>query len=211
MSYDDISCLSEELKTKINKFTQNTGNFGGYMNNMQNIQGINPMINQMMPNMMNMNNMSNMNTMTNMNSINSLNFGQGNNFFMMNGQNQAEGNSGNITGINPTNIGNFPINVNGKRNGIPQTNSNQIINANGSNMANSNNGINMNNMNLNRKSSQHSNFGNENEKDEKKREGQNGKYTCRFEIQIENDKEFQVARRLIGAKVKFNIYIYIII
>lgn len=30
---------------------------------------------------------------------------------------------------------------------------------------------------------------------------QNGKYTCRFEIQIENDKDFQVARRLIGAKV----------
>jgi len=28
----------------------------------------------------------------------------------------------------------------------------------------------------------------------------NGKYTCRFEIQIENDKNFQVARRLIGAK-----------
>lgn len=28
----------------------------------------------------------------------------------------------------------------------------------------------------------------------------NGKYTCRFEIQIENDKEFQVARRLIGPK-----------
>jgi hypothetical protein len=27
-----------------------------------------------------------------------------------------------------------------------------------------------------------------------------GKYTCRFEIQIENDKDFQVARRLIGAK-----------
>jgi len=30
--------------------------------------------------------------------------------------------------------------------------------------------------------------------------GSTGKYTCRFEIQIENDKEFQVARRLIGAK-----------
>jgi hypothetical protein len=28
----------------------------------------------------------------------------------------------------------------------------------------------------------------------------NGKYTCRFEMQIENDKDFQVARRLIGAK-----------
>jgi len=31
----------------------------------------------------------------------------------------------------------------------------------------------------------------------------NGKYTCKFEIQIENDNEFQVARRLIGAKVIF--------
>jgi hypothetical protein len=30
---------------------------------------------------------------------------------------------------------------------------------------------------------------------------QNGKYTCKFEILIENDNEFQVARRLIGAKV----------
>lgn len=26
------------------------------------------------------------------------------------------------------------------------------------------------------------------------------KFTCRFDIQIDNDKEFQVARRLIGAK-----------
>jgi hypothetical protein len=33
----------------------------------------------------------------------------------------------------------------------------------------------------------------------------NGKYTCKFEIQIENDNEFQVARRLIGAKVIRNI------
>ena len=29
---------------------------------------------------------------------------------------------------------------------------------------------------------------------------ENLKYTCRFEIQIENDKEFQVARRIIGSK-----------
>lgn len=28
-----------------------------------------------------------------------------------------------------------------------------------------------------------------------------GKYTCKFEIQIENDNEFQIARRLIGSKV----------
>jgi len=29
---------------------------------------------------------------------------------------------------------------------------------------------------------------------------QNGKYTCKFYVQIENDNEFQVARRLIGSK-----------
>jgi len=28
----------------------------------------------------------------------------------------------------------------------------------------------------------------------------NSKFTCRFDIQIENDREFQVARKLIGAK-----------
>jgi hypothetical protein len=30
---------------------------------------------------------------------------------------------------------------------------------------------------------------------------QNGKYTCKFEISIENDNDFQVARRVIGSKV----------
>jgi hypothetical protein len=39
--------------------------------------------------------------------------------------------------------------------------------------------------------------------EEKKTQIQHGKFTCRFEIQIENDKEFQVARKLIGAKVSF--------
>ncbi len=39
------------------------------------------------------------------------------------------------------------------------------------------------------------------EDDKKSNIMQNGKYTCRFEIQIENDKDFQVARRLIGSKV----------
>jgi len=27
------------------------------------------------------------------------------------------------------------------------------------------------------------------------------KFTCRYEIQIENDKDFQVARKIIGSKV----------
>jgi len=37
---------------------------------------------------------------------------------------------------------------------------------------------------------------------EKPNQQQNGKFTSRFELLIENDKEFQVARRLIGSKVK---------
>jgi len=41
------------------------------------------------------------------------------------------------------------------------------------------------------------------DEDRKNQQQQNGKFTCRFEMQIENDKEFQVARRLIGAKVNF--------
>jgi hypothetical protein len=30
--------------------------------------------------------------------------------------------------------------------------------------------------------------------------GTNYKYTCRFDIQIDNDSKFQVARRIIGSK-----------
>jgi len=43
---------------------------------------------------------------------------------------------------------------------------------------------------------------NDNDFDDKRSQDKNfsGKHTCRFEIQIENDKDFQVARRLIGAK-----------
>ena len=32
------------------------------------------------------------------------------------------------------------------------------------------------------------------------------KFTCRYEIQIENDKDFQVARKIIGSKVFYSIY-----
>ena len=43
-----------------------------------------------------------------------------------------------------------------------------------------------------------------NEEEKKSSAMLNGKYTCRFEIQIENDKDFQVARRLIGSKVYYH-------
>lgn len=65
----------------------------------------------------------------------------------------------------------------------------------------------MNNMGMNQMQSSNNSFNSykqnqSNEPEEKKSHSmQNGKYTCRFEIQIENDKDFQVARRLIGAKV----------
>ncbi len=65
----------------------------------------------------------------------------------------------------------------------------------------------MSNMNMNQIPSSNNSFNSfkqnqVNETEEKKsQQMQNGKYTCRFEIQIENDKDFQVARRLIGAKV----------
>ena len=57
------------------------------------------------------------------------------------------------------------------------------------------------NVNIGRKASSNSNNNINNETDNSKQNQNNGKYTCRFEIQIENDKDFQVARRLIGAKV----------
>jgi hypothetical protein len=69
---------------------------------------------------------------------------------------------------------------------------------------------NMNNMSLNQMNSGNNSFNsfskhnsttNVESEEKKSQPMQNGKYTCRFEIQIENDKEFQVARRLIGAKV----------
>lgn len=45
----------------------------------------------------------------------------------------------------------------------------------------------------------------QNKKMEEQSSNQNGKFTCRFEIQIENDKDFQVARRLIGSKVNISL------
>ncbi len=68
------------------------------------------------------------------------------------------------------------------------------------NMNMSNNQMNSSNNSFNSYSKHNSMSFNESE-DKKAQPMQNGKYTCRFEIQIENDKEFQVARRLIGAKV----------
>jgi len=46
----------------------------------------------------------------------------------------------------------------------------------------------------------HNNSSNQNDYESKDKYLSNGKYTCKFYVQIDNDNEFQVARRLIGAK-----------
>jgi hypothetical protein len=52
------------------------------------------------------------------------------------------------------------------------------------------------------KSNKQSEIHKESSNGEKPNQHQNGKFTSRFELLIENDKEFQVGRRLIGSKVK---------
>jgi hypothetical protein len=129
-------------------------------------------------NMMNGNGMSINPIMPNMMPMNNLNNGMSNNLNYQNNNNY-------FMMMNQQNEQNGNLN---NRNSIPLQNS-----------MNNNTGKN----NQQRKNSQSSN-NNMEEKEDRKSNGlgaQNGKYTCRFEIQIENDKEFQVARRLIGAKV----------
>ena len=77
----------------------------------------------------------------------------------------------------------------------PQLFQNQFKNFN--QMANSNpNNINDININNNIKQNSQNNLNNNNSYDEKGF----GKYTCKYEILIANDKDFQVGRRLIGSK-----------
>jgi hypothetical protein len=103
---------------------------------------------------------------------------------------------GNLNGMSPINSMNGMSNMNtplGNSMNSPMTNMNQNMNQSG--MSPLNSGMN-NNVYM---KSQSSGFNIETE-EKKGNQMLNGKYTCRYEIQIENDKEFQVARRLIGAK-----------
>lgn len=103
----------------------------------------------------------------------------------------------------------YPYYLFGQQQNMMRQNMNQM--SMGSNqMTNTSTGINSSGTPMNstqnstkRKASSMSN--NNLDEDRSKLSGNNtGKYTCRFEIQIENDKDFQVARRLIGAKVSLN-------
>lgn len=126
-----------------------------------------------------MKNMSINNKFVNFNQFNNNNFGNMNGG-MGNMQQMYQMN------MNMNNMGNFNLAQNW--NNMQGQNNNLNTNANKSNNI-------MNNMMNNNKSLKV-------ETEEIKQNNSNlGKFTCRFEIQIENDKEFQVARRLIGSKV----------
>ncbi len=199
MVSDDMNNLSEDFRKRLSKFNlkffdpkKNSGSLNG-MNNqtVNNIPQMNMMIghNNMMGNL-NIN--SNMMNQTFINNGN--NMGPNNYYQMMNQNSYMGGTINNMNNMqnlqNPNNnLQNLQNNPN-----LSQTNCNQNLPKLQNNKTPQNN----------RKSSQSID-----EKDDKKLaglQGQNGKYTCRFEILIENDKDFQVARRLIGAKVKYQIY-----
>lgn len=80
------------------------------------------------------------------------------------------------------NYQNYPMTPN------PNWNNNGYVNNNNRQISNFNSG------------SVSSKYNTQNQNDEEGNKGVSGKYTCRFELQIENDKDFQVARKLIGAK-----------
>ena len=180
---DEVKVIFENIK---NIYDNN--NFGNE-NNMNNNQ---------------MNNFTNnMNrNISQFNYINNMNFAQEQNIFnenMLINNNNFNNNNGNINlnlnGFNNNYINNFGIMNN------PNNNFNNINNINNINIVNNMNHINNLNININdnynyRMFNRNNAFKNINTNEEKV----SGKYTCKYEILIENDSEFQIARRVIGSK-----------
>jgi hypothetical protein len=133
------------------------------------------------------------NNINNINNNNLVNNNTNNNNSVNNLQKGKKSQTNNLTYNNYNYTNNSNTNSNTNNNNNMNLNMNMNINSsNNNNMTNNN--YSFNNTSVNRKNSINSNNNSEEIKN-------SGKYTCRFELQIENDKEFQVARRLIGAKV----------
>ena len=129
----------------------------------------------------------------NINSINNINGIQPtNNIFMNN--NNAFNNNINNNGV-MTNYNSYNL-LNNNMNHMNLNNINIINNMNNINNINNYN-ININDNNNNRmfRRNHYNNIRNINNEDKIQ-----GKYTCKYEILIENDSEFQIARKLIGSK-----------
>ena len=192
----------EIFKSKISKIVQkyNENN----MKNYQNLNMLNPQQQQQLPQQQSNYNFYPQNWPNQVPQMNMM--GQQGNL-MMNDPQMAYNNMNNNNQNKQNNINNH--NNNSNNNNLPQYNG-----INGNNMMNPGNpnNPNFNNVNLanGRKNSTNSNAENEDRKNQQGQQQQNGKFTCRFELQIENDKEFQVARRLIGAKVNFFIFFFLI-
>ena len=146
-----------------------------------NYNDINPIQNQQIP----------INMLLNQNNPNINNFNNyNNNIGVMNNINQLNNlNLNNINGINNLNSLNNINNLN-------LNNINNLNNMNNINMNNINNMlINQNNKVMNKNKNQFMRLNGDIGE-----EKNTGKYTCKYEILIENDSEFQIARRLIGSK-----------
>lgn len=175
---DDEREFPEEFKLRINKSIQKYQE--NFLKNFNNIS-LNNFPQQ--PNNFNYyNNSQCYSPMPNMN--------QGNNIMMSDNKiNYNNSNNSNNMNINMTNNNNNLLNSKNKQNNDLHYNKSYINNSNYVNVNNNSNSL----MSNNRKNSINSSSTEEMKN--------TGKFTCRFELQIENDKEFQVARRLIGAKV----------
>ena len=186
---NDEYLLSDELKQKYTLISQQYSNSSS--NNIshkkltinqtpQQQQMQQMMQNQFIPNMqMNMNVIPNLSKMSSNNM--SMNYYSNPNYMMhmhMQGKNTQNGSNPNAMGQNINNYYNGTNNQQGNANMMNQSQNNY------------NNVMNNNNNNNNNQS-------NNNIYEEK---STYGKFTCKFEILIPNDQEFQVVRRLIGSK-----------
>ena len=183
----NLQYLQNNLSIPVNNFPPpGIGIIPNYniINQLQNqqqniINPINMLISQNMPNLNNLNNYNNIGVLNNVNNMNNLNISNINNINNLNSMN----NINNLNSIN--NINNL-------------NSMNNINNINNMNILNVNNIGNINNFNniINSQNNQRINNNQYNNNEEKN----SGKFTCKYEILIENDSEFQIARRLIGSK-----------
>ena len=170
MQYLQLLHMAQMKNLQNNNIPQGLGIIPNY-----NFNPINQMQAQQQQKLMNLNMLikkQNMNNMNNLNTMNNMNnIGERNNINNMNLVNNMN-----------NNIKKNLINQNIQQMNNPQFNQNLQNNFNQNMINNPNN----NNSNIN----------NNNNNDEKNF----GKYTCKYEILIANDKDFQIARRLIGSK-----------
>ena len=203
-----------------NNNINNVNNLNGLQNNMklinQNAIAMNPKLQYLQPNLLLQYNQINkniqMNNMNNMNNINNMqhnptaqNFAFQNRNLPPQAQKQIPNNFPVFMGQNINNINNInSINQINTINNINNINSiNQINNINNINNVNNllqNNPQQLNNILNNNQLIKNQRAFNQNINNNINEEKNGGKCTCKYEILITNDKDFQIARRLIGSK-----------